>query len=103
MMTYAVSIACVLYRRIAHPELIPMARWSLGCWGVPVNSIGLAYVSFTFFWSFWPNTTPVDLESFNWSVVLFMGVLVASLVMYVLKGRKVYVGPVEGIRTHRLE
>jgi len=103
MMTYAVSVACVLYRRIAHPELIPKARWSLGKWGVPVNAIGLAYSSFTFFWSFWPNTTPVDLESFNWSVVLFLGVLFICLVMYVFKGRKVYVGPVEGVRAARLE
>jgi amino acid transporter len=103
MMTYACSVACVLYRRVAHPELLPTARWSLGKWGVPVNCIGLAYVSFTFFWSFWPNTTPVDLESFNWSVVLFLGVLAICLVMYVVKGRNVYNGPVTGIRAHRLE
>jgi len=103
MMTYACSVACVLYRRIAHPELIPNARWSLGKWGILVNSLGLAYVSFTFFWSFWPNNTPVDLESFNWSVVLFLGVLIICLVMYVVKGRKVYNGPVTGIRANRLD
>jgi amino acid transporter len=103
MMTYACSVACVLYRRVAHPELLPTARWSLGRWGVPVNCIGLAYVSFTFFWSFWPNTTPVDLESFNWSVVLFLGVLTICLVMYVVEGRNVYKGPVTGIRANRLE
>jgi len=102
MMTYAVSVACVLYRRIAHPELIPTARWSLGKWGVPVNVTGLAYVSFTFFWSFWPNTVPVTLENFNWSVVLFLGVLFICLVMYVVRGRKVYVGPVAEIKAARL-
>jgi amino acid transporter len=102
MMTYAVSVACVLYRRVAHPELIPTARWSLGKWGVPVNIIGLAYVSFTFFWSFWPNTIPVTLETFNWSVVLFLGVLFVCLVMYIVRGRKVYVGPVSEIKAARL-
>jgi amino acid transporter len=103
MMTYCVSISCVLYRRIAHPELIPNARWSLGKWGVPVNSLGVCYVSFIFFWSFWPNTIPVDAESFNWSVVLFGGVFIVSLVMYVIQGRKVYSGPVAIIRAARLE
>lgn len=102
MMTYAVSVACVLYRRVAHPELIPTARWSLGKWGVPVNIIGLIYVSFTFFWSFWPNTVPVTLQTMNWSVVLYIGVLVISLIMYVIQGRKVYNGPVTDIKAARL-
>jgi amino acid transporter len=102
MMTYAVSVACVLYRRIAHPELIPTARWSLGRWGVPVNIIGLTYVSFTFFWSFWPNNVPVTLGTFNWSVVLFLGVFTICLVMYVISGRKIYAGPVTVIKAPRL-
>ena len=102
MMTYAVSVGCVLYRRVAHPELIPTARWSLGKWGVPVNVIGLAYVSFTFFWSFWPNTVPVTLDTFNWSVVLFVGVFVISLVMYVIQGHRIYAGPVTDIKAARL-
>jgi amino acid transporter len=101
MMTYACSVACVLYRRLAHPELLPKARWSLGKYGVLVNCLGLAYVSFVFFWSFWPTTTPVDLQSFNWSVVLFLGVLVCALVMYLVKGRKVYNGPVSVVRELR--
>lgn len=102
-MTYAVSISCVLYRRIRHPELIPTARWSLGKWGIPINIIGLLYSTFSFFWAFWPNETPVTLENFNWSVVLFIGVFVISLVMYIVQGRKVYKGPVTDIRAARLE
>ena len=102
-MTYAVSISCVLYRRIRHPELIPAARWSLGRWGVPINIIGLLYSWFSFFWAFWPNETPVTLENFNWSVVLFVGVFIISLAMYVMQGRKVYKGPVTEIRAARLE
>jgi amino acid transporter len=102
MMTYSVSVGCVLYRRIAHPELIPTARWSLGKWGVPVNIIGLIYSLFTFFWSFWPNTVPVTLDTFNWSVVLFVGVFVICLLMYVVRGRKVYNGPVSEVKSARL-
>jgi amino acid transporter len=103
MMTYAVSISCVLYRRIAHPELIPTARWSLGRWGVPVNAMGLAYVTFTFFWSFWPNSIPVTAQNMNWSVVLFMGVFILCLLTYIVQGRKIYNGPVTIVRAARLE
>jgi amino acid transporter len=102
MATYAVSISCVLYRRIAHPELIPTARWSLGKWGIPVNALGLAYVTFTFFWSFWPNSIPVNVQNMNWSVVLFMGVFILCLVWYFVRGRKVYVGPVSIVRAERI-
>lgn len=101
--TYAVSISCVLYRRIKHPELLPTARWSLGKWGIPVNFVGLSYTTFSFFWAFWPNETPVTRETFNWSVVLFVGIFIISLVMYYVQGRKVYKGPVTDIRAARLD
>jgi amino acid transporter len=103
MISYMVSVGCVLYRRVFYPEMLPTARWSLGKWGVPINSLGLAYVTFTFFWSFWPTETPVNVENFNWSVVMFMGIFIICIVMYVVKGRKVYVGPVKEIRAARLE
>lgn len=103
MITYACSIACVLYRRLAHPALLPKARWSLGRFGVLVNVLGLSYVSFVFFWSFWPNTTPVTLQSFNWAAVLFLGVFSCALVMYLVSGRYVYHGPVTTIRGPRIE
>lgn len=46
MFSYTISITCVLYRRIKHPELLPNARWSLGRWGVPINVGGVCYSSF---------------------------------------------------------
>lgn len=101
MFTYAISISCVLYRRLAHPELLPPARWTLGRWGVPVNVTALVYVSFAFFWSFWPNERPVTRQNFNWAVVMFVGIFILSVVNYVVYGRKVYVGPVMSVEGHR--
>jgi amino acid transporter len=94
MASYSVSISCVLYRRLFQPELLPPARWSLGRWGIPINIFGIGYVVFAFFWSLWPNGTPVNASSFNWSVVIFIAVMILTVVMYYFKGRKVYVGPV---------
>ncbi|ORY15110.1 amino acid permease-domain-containing protein [Clohesyomyces aquaticus] len=94
MITYVISIGCVLYRRIYHPELLPRCRWSLGRWGVPVNLAGFLYSTHAFFWAFWPNATPVDVTSFNWSVVMFVGVAILAMFDYVVRGRKHYKGPV---------
>jgi hypothetical protein len=49
------------------------------------------------------TTAPVNLETFNWSVALFLGVLVTRIAMYAVKGRKVYKSPVTDIRVARLE
>lgn len=98
MFTYCISISCILYRRLYHPKSLPMARWSLGRWGIAVNIAGLAYAAYAFFWCFWPNATPVDPKSFNWAVVMFLGVIMLSLGMYWARGRKVYRGPVVLVR-----
>lgn len=94
MITYMTSVGCVLYRRVYNPELLPKARWSLGKWGVAVNAGGLAYSTFSFFWCFWPNATPVTADEFNWSVVMFIVVAVVAAIDWAFRGRKVYKGPV---------
>jgi choline transport protein len=94
MITYVVSIGCVLYRRITNPELLPRCRWSLGRWGVPINAFAVLYSSYVFFWMFWPQTTSNAAADFNWSVLMFMVVLLVSILDWVVRGRKVYTGPV---------
>lgn len=94
MYTYIMSIGCVIYQKIWHAETLPPRRWDMGRWGLPVNIIGLVYCCFAFFWSLWPSDRLVTLDNFNWSVVIFGGVFIVSLGMYVFKGRKEYVGPV---------
>ena len=102
MTTYSVSIACVLYRRLANPETLPKARWSLGRYGVAVNWIGFIYSTFIIFWCFWPLATPVDVKSFNWAVLIFMVVLISSVATYYLGGRRKYVGPVALVNNGRV-
>jgi choline transport protein len=103
MITYTISIGCVLYRRIYHPELLPACRWSLGKWGVPINAISVVYSMFAFFWSFWPNAQPVDLEGFNWASVMFVGVFIISTIYYFAIARKHFKGPVVLVEGYRRE
>lgn len=101
MLTYASSIGCVLLRRLQHPELLPHARWSLGRFGTVINAGGFLYSVFVFFWCFWPGATPVQLTTFNWSILIFFTVAAISMTMYVFKGRFVYDGPVALVKSER--
>lgn len=94
MITYTISIGCVLYRRVYNPELLPTARWSLGRMGVPINLAAFLYSTFVFFWCFWPSDQETTVEWFNWAVVMFVGVTIVSMVDYWVRARKIYTGPV---------
>lgn len=66
-LTYVLSIACVLWRRL-FGEPLPPARWSLGRLGVPLNIIAVCYQSFTTIISFFPLFAVVTPADFNWCV-----------------------------------
>ncbi|GLI80698.1 hypothetical protein PoHVEF18_009055 [Penicillium ochrochloron] len=93
MYTYIISISCVIYKKIWNPDSLPARQWDMGRWGLPVNIIALIYSCFALFWSLWPSESSITVDSFNWSVVIFGGVFLLSLFMYVVKGRKEYDGP----------
>jgi choline transport protein len=63
--SYAVSITCVLVKRLSGAQL-PPARFSLGNLAVPVNIFAVAYVVTAAVASFFPVAVPVDAASMNW-------------------------------------
>lgn len=102
MQCFSFSIGCVLWRRIYHPETLPYAQFSLGKYGIAINSVSVVVVLWSFFWAFWPQSYPITPEGFNWSVAIFIPTIIVSLVYYIVKGRHVYEGPValvEGRKT----
>lgn len=52
---YYISIGCVLWRRITHPETLHPAEFSLGKFGIPINIAAVVYAMWCFFWAFWPT------------------------------------------------
>lgn len=62
--------------------------------GPIVNVIGLIYTLITLFFSFWPSTAVVTPVNMNWSILLFGGSLIFSVVFYLVWGKKSYKWPI---------
>lgn len=92
--TYCLSICVMLWRRLALPDTLPHCYWSLGRYGPLINAMSIGYCIFALFFCFWPMTNQFDVTTFNWAPVMFVGVAVISGVLYIVRGRKVYQGPV---------
>jgi choline transport protein len=100
MATYSISIGCVWYQRtLGGGQHLPPAAWSLGKYGAWINGIAFVYSVQIFFWCFWPGSNNPTKETFNWAIVMFVGVFTLSLGYYMVKGRHVYTGPVALVRT----
>ena len=96
---YSMSIGCMLWRRVYHPETLPEAKFSLGRLGVPINAAAVLYSLWAFFWSFWPLATPVTAAGFNWALPVFVVVLIVAMLYFVLVARHgKYVGPVTQVQ-----
>ncbi len=92
-LTYALSIACVLWRRLCG-EPLPPARWSLGRFGVAINAFAVFYELFSTVISFFPLFAKVNAVMMNWGIAMFGGVAIICIVNYLLHARNVYRGPV---------
>jgi choline transport protein len=100
---YCISIGCLLWRRIAYPETLPPAKFSLGKLGIPINAAAVCYALWGFFWAFWPTYNPVIPSTFNWASVLFTATLLGAGIHFVFVARRKYFGPVanvEGRKVH---
>lgn len=91
---YCLSIGCLLWRRIAFPETLPPAKFSLGVWGIPMNIVAVVFSFYSFFWCFWPQENPVTAAGFNWASPFFVATGIIAFAYYFLGGRRKYHGPV---------
>ena len=92
--SYIISISCMFVKRWNGEPLLP-CKFSLGRAGIWVNGVSVVYLCvalvFAFFPTF-PHPTPVLM---NWNILIYGVTIIFSLIYYLVKGRKVYVGPVE--------
>ncbi|CAO1597488.1 hypothetical protein XANCAGTX0491_001296 [Xanthoria calcicola] len=92
--SFSIAAAVLLYRKLTSTgsDLV-YGSFYLGRAGIPILILSLAYSAIGFFFSFWPPTSTVDAVSMNWSVAVYGGAILFSLLFWVLHGRKVYTGP----------
>lgn len=64
-----------------------------GWFGIINNAYACVYMIFVVFWSFWPPATPTNYQNMNYSVVVFWGAILFSIVWYFIRGKKEYHGP----------
>ncbi|KAM5434525.1 hypothetical protein McanMca71_006219 [Microsporum canis] len=100
---YCLSIGCILWRRIAHPETLPPAAFPLGKLGIPVNAAAVCYALWAFFWTFWPIGYSITSKTFNWAPVLFTATLVISGIHFIFVARRKYFGPVIYIQGRNIQ
>ncbi|KAJ4988312.1 hypothetical protein SVAN01_06247 [Stagonosporopsis vannaccii] len=69
--------------------------WKIpGALGVANNAFACAYLSFVFFFSFWPSFKEVTPATMNWSILVTGAIALLSAVYYLVWARKTYHGPV---------
>ena len=97
--SFTIAAVVMLWKRLRTPA--SEFRWGpfkLGCFGVPITIISIAYSIVGWFWSFWPPDATVTVETMNWSVTVYVGVIVLSLMYWLLYARHVYTGPIIELR-----
>lgn len=65
-----------------------------GIWGIIVNAWALIYMTIAVFFTFWPTSWVVDVQTMNFSVVGTVGTIILSLFYYIFRASKVYEGPI---------
>ncbi|KAI0202611.1 putative GABA permease [Astrocystis sublimbata] len=112
--SYLVAASLLLYRRVAgHIRVLEdddtltntmgtnltWGPWRLRGWlGTVNNAFSCVYLTYIFFFSFWPPVKDVTPETFNWAVLVFVVVVTFSLAYYRLWASKIYTGPI--VETH---
>jgi len=94
--SYLVSISCMFLKRFKGQPLLP-SKFNLGKAGIWVNGIAVMYLSIAFVFTYFPTFPHPTPDVMNWSVLMYGAVVVGSLMYFVIKGRKMYAGPVEYI------
>ncbi|KAI0469300.1 putative GABA permease [Xylaria cf. heliscus] len=69
--------------------------WQLrGAFGICNNIFTCVYLTYIFFFSFWPSGHDVSAATFNYAVLVFGAVVLFSLMYYIVRAKHVYTGPV---------
>ncbi|KAH7127234.1 amino acid/polyamine transporter I [Dendryphion nanum] len=66
-------------------------------WGTIINAIACVYLTFIWFWTFWPAKTPTTPDTMNFSVLAFGGLIIACVVWYQGRAKRFFKGPIREV------
>jgi len=93
--SYIISASVLLHKRLTTSEdNMTYGPFKLGRAGVPIIVLSLIYSAIGVVFSFWPGAPSPTLLTMNWSIVVFSGVMILSMVFWAVHGRLVYNGPI---------
>lgn len=88
----------MFYNRFSKNRIAP-PRWNMGFAGYFVNFFALTFLSLGIVMICFPAAPKPNAKSFNWTVVIFSGVVLFSVGYYYARGRKKYISPRSRIGT----
>jgi hypothetical protein len=62
--------------------------------GVFVNGFACVFATIIYIFSYWPQTNAVTPVTMNYSILVSGAIMVASVIYYLARGRRIYVGPI---------
>lgn len=74
-------------------------HFSLGRYGLIINVLAVLFLGISFIMVCFPPARKPSLEGMNWSIVIFVGVMIISWGYYWGEARHKYVGPVKLVKT----
>jgi choline transport protein len=100
--SYMIPISLLITKRVTH-QSVHFGPWTLGKFGLFINVYAILFLVISVVFSFFPPGIPVTPVNMNWSIAVFGGAVMFGLVFYVLRGRRIYDGPVIEIEIVRGE
>ncbi|KAF2008287.1 amino acid transporter-like protein [Aaosphaeria arxii CBS 175.79] len=91
---FIVAASTLLYRRLTtSASNLPWGPFRLGPLGIPITIISILYSLVSIVFSFHPPVAKVEVATFNWSLVVYLGVVFLSVVWWLVRAKHTYKGP----------
>ena len=94
--SYLLPITLLVVRRFGKSE-IPWGPWTLGRWGLPINIAAISYSVILIVFMVFPPYQPVSAQNMNYASLIFGAVMLLSITLWFVYGRKIYYGPVREV------
>jgi choline transport protein len=92
-LSYAMPLLARILAHVTGRKLRLEGPYSLGRYGLPLNIIGLFFLTFFCITFNFPSVSPVNSENMNYTSAAIGVIMVISLITWITTGRKQFTGP----------